>query len=104
MATIVLVEDHRILREGLRVLLEAQPDLSVVGEADDGVGVADMVERLTPDVLIMDLMLPGLSGMEVTRQVHQRTPGTRIIILSMHADDSYVLQALGNGALGYVLK
>jgi two-component system, NarL family, response regulator NreC len=104
MPTIVLVEDHRILREGLRVLLEAQPDFAIVGEADDGAGVVDMIERLSPDVLIIDLMLPGISGLEVTRQVHERAPHTHVIILSMHMDDSYVLQALANGAAGYVLK
>jgi two-component system, NarL family, response regulator NreC len=104
MPKIVLVEDHRILREGLRVLVEAQPDFSVIGEADDGIGVVDLVERLLPDVLIIDLMLPGISGLEVTRQVHERLPQIRVIILSMHMDDSYVLQALANGAMGYVLK
>jgi two-component system, NarL family, response regulator NreC len=104
MPKIVLVEDHRILREGLRVLLEAQPDFSVIGEADDGLQAVELVERVTPDVLIVDLMLPGISGLEVTRQVHERLPQVRIIILSMHMDDSYVLQALTHGAIGYVLK
>ena len=102
--SVVLVEDHQVVREGVRALLEAQPDFAVVGEAASGLGVSDLVERLTPDVLIVDLMLPGLSGLEVTRQVSHRVPTTHIIILSMHANEAYVLQALSSGAAGYVLK
>ena len=104
MTTIVLAEDHQILREGLRALLSAEPDLSVVGEASEGLGVADMVERLRPDLLVVDLMMPGLGGLDVLAQVRQRVPQTRAIVLSMHADESYVLAALRNGASGYVLK
>lgn len=104
MTTIVLAEDHQILREGLRALLSAEPDLSVVGEAAEGLGVADMVERLRPDLLVVDLMMPGLGGLDVLIQVRQRVPQTRAIVLSMHADESYVLAALRNGAVGYVLK
>jgi two-component system, NarL family, response regulator NreC len=104
MTTIVLAEDHQILREGLRALLSAEPDLTVVGEAAEGLGVADMVERLRPDLLVVDLMMPGLGGLDVLVQVRQRVPQTRAIVLSMHADESYVLAALRNGAVGYVLK
>jgi DNA-binding NarL/FixJ family response regulator len=102
--SIFLADDHQVVRQGLRSLLEAQPNFSVVGEADDGLDALAQIERLQPDVLLLDLMLPGLNGLEVTRQAQQRSPKTRIVILSMHSDESYVLQALRNGAAGYVLK
>src|SRR5262249_58391835 len=91
-------------RLGLRRLLEAEEDFELVGEAADGLEVVPLVERLQPNVLVLDLMLPGLGGLEITRQVTQRWSRTRIVILSMHANEAYVLQALNNGALGYVLK
>lgn len=102
--SIVLADDHHIVRQGLRTLLEAEREFTVVGETADGLKVADLVEQLRPDVLILDLMMPGLNGLEIARQVSQRTPKTRIIILSMHANEAYVLEALRNGAAGYVLK
>jgi DNA-binding NarL/FixJ family response regulator len=102
--TIVLADDHSIVRQGLRALLEAEPDFAIVGEAADGLQVADLVERLKADVLVLDLMLPGLNGLEVTRQVHQQSPQIRIVILSMYANEAYVLEALRNGAAAYVLK
>lgn len=101
---IVLADDHHLVRQGLRALLEAETDFEVVAEASDGLEVLSAVDREKPDVLIVDLMMPGLQGMEVTRQVAQRHPGTRVLILSMHADESYVIQALRNGASGYILK
>jgi two-component system, NarL family, response regulator NreC len=104
MTTIVLADDHHVVRQGLRALLEAEPDFHIVGEAADGREVAQLVERLQPEVLVLDLMMPGLSGLEVTRQVRQRSPQTRVVILSMYADEAYVLEALRNGAAGYVLK
>jgi len=104
MTTIVLVDDHHILRQGLRALLEAEQDFHLIGEAGDGLEAVQLVERLRPDVLVLDLMMPGLSGLEVTRQVCQRSPHTRVIILSMHNNEAYVLEALRNGAAGYVLK
>jgi two-component system, NarL family, response regulator NreC len=104
MITIVLADDHQVVRVGIRALLEAEPDFSVIGEASDGIEADRMLERLKPDVLIIDLMMPGLNGLEVTRHVSQRLPGTAIIILSMHANESYVIEALRNGALAYVLK
>jgi len=104
MTTIVLADDHQLVRQGFRALLEAQPDLSVVGEASDGREAIDLVERLKPHVLIVDLRMPGLNGLEVTRRVSQRVPRTRIIILSMHANEAYVLEALRYGADAYVLK
>ncbi len=104
MISIVLADDHHVVRQGLRALLEAEPDFHLIGEAGDGLETAQLVERLEPDVLIIDLMMPGLNGLEVTRQVSQRSPRTRIVILSMHANEAYVLEALRNGASGYVLK
>jgi len=101
---IVLADDHAIVRQGLRALLEAEPDLAVVGEAAEGLGVPDLVEKLASDVLIVDLMMPGLGGLEVTRQVTKRTAATRVVVLSMHAKEAYVIEALRNGASAYVLK
>ncbi len=102
--TILLVDDHHVVRQGLRALLEAEPDLSVVGEAADGLEVANLVERLQPNVLVLDLVMPSLNGLEVTRHVRQHFAETRVVILSMYANEAYVLQALRNGADGYVLK
>jgi len=104
MTSIVLADDHQVVRQGLRALLEAEADFSLIGEAGDGLETARLVERLKPDVLIIDLMMPNLNGLEVTRQVGQRSPRTRVVILSMHANEAYVLEALRNGAAGYVLK
>lgn len=101
---ILLADDHNILRQGLRALLENEKDFYVVGEAEDGLEALQLAERETPDVMVVDLMMPGLNGLEVTRQIHQTHPDTSIIILSMHAKEAYVLEALKNGASGYVLK
>ena len=102
--TIVLADDHQVVRQGLRAILEGEHNLRVVGEAGNGLKATRLVERLRPDVLVLDLMIPGLSGLEVTRQLAKRSPKTRVVILSMHSDKSYVLEALRNGAAGYVLK
>jgi two-component system response regulator NreC len=102
--SILLADDHQVVRLGLRALLEAEADFKIVGEAADGLEAKAMVERLQPDMLILDLMMPGLNGMEVTRQARQLSPRTKIIILSMQANEAYVLEALRHGASGYVLK
>jgi DNA-binding NarL/FixJ family response regulator len=102
--TIVLADDHHVVRQGLRALFAGQRDFAVTGEVGDGREVAGVVERLRPHVLVLDLMMPGLNGLEVIRQVRRRTPGTRIVVLSMHADEAYVVEALRNGASAYVLK
>lgn len=102
--SIVLADDHHVVRQGLRALLEAEPMFFVKGEAGDGLTALQMVENLRPDVLVLDLMMPGLNGLEVTRQATKLSPMTKIIILSMHAGEAYVLEALRNGAFGYVLK
>jgi two-component system response regulator NreC len=101
---ILLADDHDVVRHGLRAVLEATGDFTVVGECADGLEVSGLVDRLRPSVLIVDLMMPGLSGLEVIRQVHERFPQTRIVVLSMHASEPYVMEALRNGASGYVLK
>jgi two-component system, NarL family, response regulator NreC len=102
--TIVLADDHQLVRQGLRALLEAEPDLRVVGEAADGLETLRVVERTKPRVLVVDLTMPSLSGIEVTREVVQRFAPTQVVIVSIHASEAYVLEALRNGALGYVLK
>ena len=104
MITILLADDHSIVRQGLRALLEVEPDFYIVGEAADGLEVTQLIEYLRPDVLVLDLMMPGLDGLEVTRRVNQRSPQTRIIILSMYGNEAYVVEVLRNGAAGYVLK
>lgn len=101
MITIVLADDHAIVRQGLRALLSAQPGLQVIGEAGDGREAVELVQQLRPRVLLLDLMMPALSGLEVTRQVARLT---RVVILSMHANEAYVVEALRSGAAGYVLK
>ena len=102
--TVVLADDHHIVRQGLRVLLEAEGDFSVIGEEADGLKVVELVERLRPNVLLLDVMMPGLNGLEITRQIAKRAMQTRVVILSMHASETYVLEALRHGAAGYVLK
>ena len=104
MITIALVDDHHIVRQGFKALLGAEKDFKLVGEAADGLEAVRLVEEKKPNVLVLDLMVPRLHGLEVVRQLHKSTPATRIIILSMHADEPYVMEALRNGACGYVLK
>lgn len=104
MVTILLAEDHHIVRQGLRAMLEAEADFQVVGEASEGLQAVQLVERLQPDVLIVDLVMPGLNGLEVVRQARDRSPLTRAVVLSMHANEAYVLEALRNGAAAYLLK
>ncbi len=102
--TVVLADDHPVVRMGLRTLLENEPDFHVVGEAEDGLQIGNLVKRLNPNVLILDLMMPGINGMEVTRQVKKNSPATHVIILSIHTNEAYVVETLKNGASGYVLK
>jgi len=104
MTTIVLAEDHHVVRQGFKLVLMAEPDFKLIGEAADGLEAAQLAEKKKPNVLLLDLMIPRLHGLEVTRQVHRDSPATKIIILSMHADEPYVMEALRNGASGYVLK
>jgi two-component system response regulator NreC len=101
---IVLVEDHTVVREGLRMLLASHPDLEVVGEAGDGREAVQCVENLRPDLVLMDLSMPGKDGMEATREIKRRFPETKILALTVHDSEEYVLVALKAGADGYILK
>jgi len=102
--TVLLADDHPIVRQGLRHLLEAEADLMIVGEAEDGLQAVQLSEKFKPKVLIVDIMMPGLNGLEVVRQVKDRSPSTCSIVLSMQSADVYIVEALKSGALGYVLK
>lgn len=104
MIRVALAEDHRIVREGISALLARQDDFDVVGETGDGLRVAGLVERTRPDVLVADLMLPGLGGLEITRRLRSQAPRTRVVVLSMHSSAALVVQALRAGASAYVLK
>jgi DNA-binding NarL/FixJ family response regulator len=104
MITILLAEDHRIVRQGMRALLESNAEFHVLGETDDGLEVVDLVAELQPDVLIVDLMLPGLPGLEVIHRVRQKATKTQIVVLSMHDDIAYVSEARRKGAGAYVVK
>ena len=104
MTSIVLAEDHQIVRQGCKALLEHEPDLCVIGEAKDGVEAVTLVKQLSPDVLVLDLMIPRLHGLEVIRQVVANAKATKVVVLSMHGEEPFVRGALQNGALGYVLK
>jgi DNA-binding NarL/FixJ family response regulator len=101
---ILLADDHKLMRSGLKALIEQQPDLTVVGEADDGRQAVALAASLKPDLLVMDIGMPNLNGIEAARQITQANPATAIVILSMHSDESYVLRALKAGAKGYLLK
>jgi two-component system, NarL family, response regulator NreC len=102
--TILLADDHHAVRAGLRLLLETQADFRVTGEAANGIETVRVAEVVRPTVIITDLMMPGIDGVEVTRQVRRRAPQCRILILSAYAQEAYVLAALRQGAAGYVLK
>ncbi len=102
--SILLTDDHTILRQGLAALLDAEPDFNILGEASTGVETLQKVEALDPDVLVLDLVLPDIHGLEITHQVRHSNPRTRIVVLSMYAKEAYVLEALNNGASAYVLK
>jgi DNA-binding NarL/FixJ family response regulator len=101
---IILADDHTLIRAGLRKLLESIPDLEVVGEADDGLALLALVEQLQPDVVLMDIAMPRLNGLEALIRLVAEWPQTRVLILSMHQNEEYVRQALRHGAAGYLLK
>lgn len=100
----MLADDHEVVRQGLRVLLESEPDFKVVAETADGLATVEAVQRLMPDIVVLDLMMPSLHGLEVTRQIRTHAAEVKVVVLSMYADESYVLQALNNGASAFVLK
>src|SRR5215467_8288846 len=101
---ILLADDHTVMRNGLRLLLERQPNLKVVGEASDGRQAVDLAAQHAPEVVIMDVAMPQLNGVEATRQIVNRNPETAVAILSMHSDESYVIRSLKAGARAYLLK
>ena len=101
---ILLADDHTILRAGLKMMLNAQPDMEVVGEAPDGRQAITETQRLQPDIILMDITMPEMNGIEATRQIKKLVPESRILILTMHEHDEYVFQALRAGASGYMLK
>lgn len=103
-AKVLLVEDHVIVRQGIKALFSDEPDLEIVGEADDGRAALQSVSELEPDVVLMDISMPGLNGIEATRQIRQNHPEVKVVVLSMHSNEEYVFQVLRAGASGYVLK
>ncbi len=104
MPTIVLADDHDVVRRGLQFILETESDFEVVGEAADGLETVRIVEQLQPDVLVVDVMMPGLSGLEVSRRVAEIAPRTNVVVVSMYANEAYVMEAIQSGAKAYVLK
>jgi DNA-binding NarL/FixJ family response regulator len=101
---ILLAEDHQTVREGVKLLVNAQPDMEVVGEADDGEAAINETERLKPDILVMDISMPGLNGLRATKRLRAMSSDVKILTLSRHTDDGYLQQLLAAGANGYVLK
>jgi DNA-binding NarL/FixJ family response regulator len=104
MTTILLADDHALVRQGLKALLEDEPNFSVVGEAGSGLEAIRMCSELSPDVLVLDIMMGDISGIEVARQVKDKCPATAIVVLSMYGDKKHVLEALQAGARAYVVK
>jgi two-component system, NarL family, response regulator LiaR len=102
--TIIITDDHALVRQGVRTFLDIQPDLSVIGEANSGETAVRMAAELIPDVLLMDLVMPGIGGVEATRQVKQASPHTQVIVLTSYHEDENIFPALRAGALSYVLK
>jgi len=102
--TVLLAEDHTVVREGLRTMLEAEGDIEVVGDAETGRQAVEMTRRLLPAVVVMDIAMPQLNGLEATRQILKTAPATKVLILSAHSDDAYVEQVIALGAAGYLIK
>ena len=101
---IILVDDHEIVRAGLRMLLQSQEDIEIVGEADNGLQAMEICNQKRPDVVIMDITMPGMSGLEVTRQIKQQCPSTAVLALTIHEGEQYFFEMLNAGASGYVPK
>jgi len=101
---IMIADDHTIVRQGMKKLLETYPELQVVGESQDGDETVELVKKLLPDIVIMDISMPGLNGLDATRQIKKRAPEVKILILTMHAEKEYIFKILQSGASGYLLK
>ncbi len=101
---VLLADDHKMIRAGLRLVLEQQPDIVVAGEADDGRDAVALAGELKPDIVVMDVAMPNLNGIEAALQIKQARPEIAIVMLSMHSDEGYILRALRAGAAGYILK
>jgi DNA-binding NarL/FixJ family response regulator len=101
---VMLAEDHAVVRSGLRAVINAQDDMEVVAEAEDGVSAVEKVREVEPDVILMDITMPGLGGLEATRQIKQALPGVKIIVLTIHASEEFLFHALKVGADGYLTK
>ncbi len=101
---ILLADDHTVVRQGLRMLLEAEPDLSIIGDADTGRAAVSLARKLRPNVVVMDIAMPMLNGLEATRQIVRDLPAVRVLILSSYSDDEYLKQLAAAGAAGYLLK
>ena len=101
---VLIADDHVLVREGLRALLEAQPDIEIVGEATSGEETVNKTKEIQPDIVLMDITMPGMSGLEATRQIRQQSPDVRILVLTMHEGDEYFFKMLDAGASGYFIK
>ena len=104
MVRVIVADDHHLVRQGIRMLLETAEDIEVIGEAQDGLEAVELAEQLVPDILVMDISMPRLNGAQATELVRARVPSTQVVVLSMHADEAIVRQALRRGAKAYVLK
>ena len=102
--TILLVDDHEVVRQGVRAFLEAHPEFDVVGEANNGIEAVKMVEDFVPDVVLMDLIMPGMDGVEATRLIKNVSPRTQIVVLTSYHEDEHIFPALKAGAISYLLK
>ena len=102
--TVLLVDDHQLVRKGFRRILEDDPDIQVIGEAGSGVDAIQMAEKFAPRVVVMDMAMPGLDGVQATREILKKAPSTAVLILSMYAEDNYIRNAFEAGAKGYLLK
>src|SRR5665213_2508622 len=101
---ILLVDDHAVIRQALRMLLESQPELEVIGDVENGREAVQAVEKLSPDVVLMDVVMPGLNGLEATRQIRRSSPSTRVVMLSGFVDEDQLLDSIRSGASGYIIK
>jgi DNA-binding NarL/FixJ family response regulator len=104
MIRVLIADDHGIVRSGLRMLIDRQADMEVVAEADDGVAALESSQAVQPDVAVLDVSMPRMTGLQAAREIRSHVPGTRVLLLSMHDDERYFLEGLASGASGYVLK